>query len=724
METLAAAQGVDMHTSSADVIRGRALRHYSEGLKQYLAIRLRDLDTAADVMAALRQEVISWPAHKLLEPPSPRALLYQAARRLAQQQELRQGSGARSVLPWRPLKPEAPSAYVRAIKELRLTLPELDAELLELRYARELRLEEVAFVCDADGSSVAEQLFEAERRARAIVGQSPPSQLPGLGGAVVEAFALRAEAVDFDHQEGDVPPLPPGTLLGKRFVVEERVGVGAFSDVYRARDSAVPGHTVALKLLHQPSLSEAARESALRELRLIASVFHPSVVHFKDHGWFEERLWFVMPWYEGESLETRINEEPLTPALARKIFEPLANALATLHAAGIRHQDIKPDNIFLAHIRRFGFGEGEDNILPVLIDLGVAAREAEVLVAGTPMYFAPEVAARFASIKDAPPITHKADVFALALSLRNALEPSTQEDVPASAVDAFIEHRTRQQPSPPQHKKLRYMEESFSRWMSLDPVERPTAEQFAQELSILTRPEEQRARRRATVRRLGPLATTVLILFMAVVYGLWKRNEVQKLEALRARSETEDVRAVLSVESARRKALEEGNEDLMRKYEKSRLNRHQLVSKLATTERQVDLLGESLSGSRRRRAKLEDELGATQKDLSAATASLAKESARATQLTTALTKSEAEAVRIAQELSAARTAGSQIERKVEEITKDLTAAGSRNFELEQELDAARTGRKQLEQEVAMLRARQAVLEDQLAASRRSAGSGE
>ena len=54
--------------------------------------------------------------------------------------------------------------------------------------------------------------------------------------------------------------------------------------------------------------------------------------------------------------------------------------------------------------------------MPVLIDLGVAAKEAEMIVAGTPLYFAPEIAAQYAGKAERPPVNAKADVFSLALS--------------------------------------------------------------------------------------------------------------------------------------------------------------------------------------------------------------------------------------------------------------------------------------------------------------------
>ena len=50
------------------------------------------------------------------------------------------------------------------------------------------------------------------------------------------------------------------------------------------------------------ALTNAGPEAALRELTLIASVSHPSVVQFKDYGWHEGRLYFAMPWYRGRTL--------------------------------------------------------------------------------------------------------------------------------------------------------------------------------------------------------------------------------------------------------------------------------------------------------------------------------------------------------------------------------------------------------------------------------------
>ncbi len=500
--------GAGLDETVASVLHARAFRHFAEGARQYLALRLGSAEAADVALRRLRIIAGEWPATELIAPPGPRARLYRKARELAAAQRgAGGGPGASSgaALPWRPPAHDTPAAYRRALGEVR-ALPTHLAEVLELRFARELGEAEIAFVLAADGAQVEAMLGEATRRAEALLGPSPPSVIPGLAGALIEAFSLEPPGTATASVRASEEPggIELGTVLGGRYRLEKRVGAGAFGEVYKAADTEVPGHVVALKLLHQPALSENARANALRELNLIASVFHPSIVQFKDHGWFAGRLWFVMPWYDGEPLEKRIAREPLTRAEARTFFEPIARALATMHASGLRHQDIKPDNIFLARLKTSAHTTAGD-VLPVLLDLGVAAKDTEAMLGGTPLYFPPEIAAQFADVASPYPVTLAADVFSLALTLRNALEPSTQEDVPGGAVEAFIAHRAAHVPRAPVGTDLRYLAPHFERWLNPDPARRPTADAFADELAALTAPEERRARRARTLRWLAPL---------------------------------------------------------------------------------------------------------------------------------------------------------------------------------------------------------------------------
>jgi serine/threonine protein kinase len=572
----------------ADVVFQRALKHYTEGLRQYLAIRLRSNSAAEQALHVLRTRLARWSADTLLAPPGPRAHLYQLAREIAHERRVRT-TGTRGDLDWLPAPENAPQAYVAALSRVRRELEPETAELLELRYARELSPEELAYVLNASIDDVVTSLQYGAAHACAILGKAPPSRLGGLRGALQEAFAL-APAAESAREEG-ARALPHGTMIAERYQIQERVGEGSFGDVYRALDADVPGHVVALKLLHKPATSEESRKSALRELRLIASVFHPSVVDFKDHGWYQDRLWFVMPWYEGETLEERIKRAPLSREEARDIFVPLAQALATMHAAGIRHQDIKPENIFLARIGEVG--SERQRILPVLIDLGVAAKEAEMIVAGTPLYFPPEIAAQYAGKQERPPVTAKADVFSLALSLRNALEPSTQEQVPGTAIEAFIAHRADAPPGGPEARALRVMAPFFERWLAREPELRPSAERLAEELQILTRPERERARRKAVMRWAAPIALGSLLGLSSITYVYLKKREEAKAAHLRA----DITETKLGRESARRILLEES-------YQHSELTRQQLEDRLVDRTQEAQRLGTALGRTRRESSEL------------------------------------------------------------------------------------------------------------------------
>ena len=658
-----------------DVLHGRAFRYYSEGLRQYLSIRTGSIERGDHYHAKLRTFTAQTPSEELVRAPGIRARLYRAARtylrdasRPIQAPDRRQ----LEALPWRALP--SSNVSVSPLHALRFDLGNEDSELLELRYARELSTEELAFVYGKSSDDVEEQLADAISRATLILERHGIRDPERFGRVIIEAFALEARPYAEDARDS-VQPLRAGAIVGGRYAIEARVGLGAFGDVYRAKDTEVPGHVVALKLLHQASHSDAAKQTSLRELRLIASVFHPSIVQFKDHGWFEERLWFVMPWYDGETLESRIRREPLSRAEAQTIFQPLARALAAMHAAGVRHQDVKPENIFLARIPGFG-----DEVTPVLLDLGVAATEAEMVVAGTPTYFAPEVAAQFASVETKPPVTNKADVFALALSLRNALEPDTQEDVAAGAVDTFIEERSRKSPGAPTKTSLRYLAGSFHRWLDPDADGRPSAEELADELAVLALPEERRERLKTVLRWTIPLALALLGASGAAVTVFYQQAETEREEANRARLTASGLRQDLA-------DTREIAEQLELRYEQSRLTRTELAKRLARTDGRVASLRSELKEEGRRLARTRDRLA----------------------------ENRAQKAAVEQQLSETERDLSKTERNLDETERDLHDSERRLTATQQRLEAEEDHARQLGRKLQREREHKLELEANIAA---------
>jgi eukaryotic-like serine/threonine-protein kinase len=706
--SIAAASGAAV----PDLVRDRALRHYGEALRQYLTIRVGSRTRGSRAWMGLLARAAG---DAVADGVPPRAHLFRIAREVADRMGPPSGP---PVLPWRA--PRAPGVHPDVLDALRAGLTEEEAELLELRYARELPPDEMAVVLDRPVEWVLEALASATERAREVTSPTPAP----LRELLLEAFALEgrdeASLAAYASKEG----LVPGTVLGSRYAIQERVGTGAFGDVYRAQDTEVPGHVVALKLLHQPAWTEEARTAALRELHLIASVFHPSVVQFKDHGWHGERLWFVMPWYDGETLEERMTRCPLDRGEARRIFEPLARALAAMHAAGIRHQDVKPDNIFLARIPGFGGRNGHDQVLPILLDLGVAAKEAEMVVAGTPTYFAPEVAAQFAYGRDedpgrnggAPPGVelHKvgpaADVFALALALRNALEPETQPDVPAGAVETFVEERAGALPAMPQSKGLKFLEPTLRRWMSLDPDERPTADELAEELAILTRPEERRRRRNATLRWLAPVSLAVVAVFASVVYGLHTRAERQQGLAEQARRAQQGLQVDLSVSKEQQRALEKRVKRVRDEVAQTRWSRERLSDALARARADREALEETLATTRSRRERLAREVEQRKRALTELEEALAESrreasaaSRRADQQARVTARLETDLHRTREALGEAEDRTGALDAEVAALRTRVDAERAKGDRLEREMIQALEARARAEVELRRLR---------------------
>lgn len=629
-----------LRTNSGETVEGvvaqRALGHYWESIRQYLTIRLGDA-RAKEAMRAMARE--SGELGSLLAPPGPRARLFRAARAHVD------GRAEHEPRWWEPSDP----ARATRLRALRASLDADARELLELRFTRALSIDELAFVLDRPLDETARELETARAQAERVLRRSGVARRD-VDDHLLEAFALERAGGARSHS----PRLKVGEVVGERYEIESYLGSGAFADVYRARDREVPDHVVALKMRRVPSEHEDSRSAARRELQLIASVFHPSVVQLKDHGWHDGRLWFVMPYYRGDTLAARLRRGPLSREEARTIFEPLANALAAMHRSGVRHQDIKPENIFLAELDP---GEsGEATILPVLLDLGVAVRDAEAVLAGTPCYFAPEVAARFAGIPDPPALSDRSDVFSLALALRNAIEPETMEDIVGGSVDAFIARRARRAPAPPSSKPLSFLRQSFERWLSLRPDDRPTAEELARELRILTQPEERRARRSAVFRWVAP----VVIAFVALgTAGFWiasRETELSRLEAERARQQARaqqliarsaqaraaNFREDLTAEARARRALQQEVERLELEYQTSRLTRNELVTALARTEGELHVqeqrFAEATRQSARDIAALQAERDALQLQLTEQGEQLAQARSRAA----ALAQAEAE----------------------------------------------------------------------------------
>ncbi|MBL8741606.1 MAG: serine/threonine protein kinase, partial [Myxococcales bacterium] len=153
-----------------------------------------------------------------------------------------------------------------------------------------------------------------------------------------------------------------GTVVAKRFRLEQQVGTGGFGRVYRATDM-VTGQLVAAKILFGDRHVVADRLA--REVQVLTLLDHPGIVRYVDHGPLgSDDYYLVMEWLDGEDLAARLARESLTLSATLEMMTSIADALSHAHARQIIHRDIKPANVFLPR----GAGMGAVK----LVDFGIA----------------------------------------------------------------------------------------------------------------------------------------------------------------------------------------------------------------------------------------------------------------------------------------------------------------------------------------------------------------
>jgi eukaryotic-like serine/threonine-protein kinase len=180
-----------------------------------------------------------------------------------------------------------------------------------------------------------------------------------------------------------------GETVAKRYELEELVGRGGMSSVYRAHDSLLERY-VALKVLHeQYSKDEDFVERFKREARSVAQLQHPNIVTVIDRGEQDGRQYIVFEYVEGENLkELVVRRGRLEVREALEIAIEVAHALGFAHEHGLVHRDVKPQNVLLngdgrAKVTDFGIARSLD------VEQGVTQTGT---VLGTSNYIAPEQA--------------------------------------------------------------------------------------------------------------------------------------------------------------------------------------------------------------------------------------------------------------------------------------------------------------------------------------------
>ncbi len=250
---------------------------------------------------------------------------------------------------------------------------------------------------------------------------SDDTALAKLAGAILDGTPIDWDAADLDATPPDRPLVRHlkaiAAIAGAQSAgmpemwgplrLLERIGQGAFGDVYRAWDPRLD-REVALKLLPvDPVSSNQLATSIIEEGRLLARIRHPSVVTIYGAERIDDRVGLWMEYVDGRTLHQLVVEDGrrFSPSEVAALGQTLCGAVAAVHAAGLLHRDIKAQNVMMAREGRVA-----------LMDFGTGREQregSEAVLAGTPLYLAPEV-------------------------LTGAMEPTVQADIYSVGVLLFF----------------------------------------------------------------------------------------------------------------------------------------------------------------------------------------------------------------------------------------------------------------------------------------------
>jgi eukaryotic-like serine/threonine-protein kinase len=317
-----------------------------------------------------------------------------------------------------------------------------------------------------------------------------------------------------------------GEVISGRYELEQLVGSGGMSNVFRAHDRLLE-RTVAIKILHeQYTRDEDYVERFRREARAVAQLAHPNIVTVIDRGEQEGRQYIVFEYIDGQNLKELSAGGPLDPDDAIRLALQVARALSFAHERGLVHRDVKPQNVLLnddgqAKVTDFGIARS--------LDVHGVTQTGTVL--GTSDYIAPEQAR-------GQKVDPKTDIYSLGAVLYELLTG----EVPYKG-DNFVAVAMRHVNEPPPSVLDRRpdcpirLDLAIQRAMAKDPAERyDSMEEFCTELEacldelngradegatmiVPPQPRPKRAKRRRQKVRVPWGAIALLLVAALLVIG-------------------------------------------------------------------------------------------------------------------------------------------------------------------------------------------------------------
>jgi serine/threonine protein kinase/Flp pilus assembly protein TadD len=194
------------------------------------------------------------------------------------------------------------------------------------------------------------------------------------------ADAREVEAVRSGSRHARGYPFGPFRILGK-------IGEGGMGVVYRAVKEG-QDEILALKVLPDRFTDTDLARRFEREARIAISLDHPNLVKAREFGQVGRRWFYSMELVEGATLAERIKSRGSIPeAEALSIASQVAEALSAIHARGLVHRDVKPDNVMIA---KGGVAKLMDLGLAKSTRLDQSSLTQTGYALGTPHYMSPE----------------------------------------------------------------------------------------------------------------------------------------------------------------------------------------------------------------------------------------------------------------------------------------------------------------------------------------------
>ena len=296
-----------------------------------------------------------------------------------------------------------------------------------------------------------------------------------------------------------------GMLLDGKYLLQDRIGAGGFSVVYRATQISL-ARQVAVKVLHpfEPSRREQRMHRLQQEIKAAARVHHPNVVEIIDAQISSDGI----PYMAMELLVGHCLSDELQPGLPMPLHRclqiaiPVCAAIAEAHRVGVVHRDIKPANIFLH--------AGPSADIPKILDFGLAKVQQEDSgqyaritqrgdLAGTLFYMSPEQIA-------GDMIDGSTDVYSIGVTLYELLTGQLPGDCGSEGFISLLRsHQKRPNVPPSAVNPLlpRELDDVLLRTLHHDPRLRPSAHELRQAL-VQTAATYGEPRRASSISAPGP----------------------------------------------------------------------------------------------------------------------------------------------------------------------------------------------------------------------------